>query len=71
MGEGLRLAEERGELPDLALTHFRYAEILHSRGHLKQSRENLDQAFEFFLDMEMTWWLEQAEELRERLPPPS
>lgn len=66
MGEGLRLAEERGELPDLALTHFRYAELLQQKGDQAEAREQLDQAIALFREMDMPWWLEQAEELREK-----
>ncbi len=67
MGKSLALARDRGERPNLAIAHFRYAEILHRQGHPKQARENLDQAFEFFREMEMPWWLEQADALRGRI----
>ena len=46
MGEGLRLAEEKGELPDLALTHFRYAELLQRRVNgLHVNHHRLQQRF--------------------------
>ena len=65
MGEGLRLAKERGALPDLAITHLRYAELLQQKGDLERAWEQLDKATELFRDMEMTWWLEQAGKLRD------
>ncbi|MCH9046672.1 MAG: AAA family ATPase [SAR324 cluster bacterium] len=71
MEKSLALAQDRGERPNLAIAHFRYAELFQQKGDLPKACENLDQAIAFFRDMEMPWWLEQAEELRERLPPPS
>ena len=53
--------------PDLALTHFRYAECLHKIGDLDAAREQLHQAKALFRDMEMTWWLEHADALRQRI----
>ena len=65
--DGLDIAKQRGEGPDLALTHFRYAEILHKKGDLDAAREQLDQATALFADMEMTWWSKQADGLRGRI----
>ena len=63
----IRLTEERGARPDLAITHFRYAELLQQKGDLPQAREQLGQATALFSDMEMTWWLEEAEALEKSL----
>ena len=65
--ESRRLARERSARPDMALTHLRYAEILHKKGDLDAAREQLDQATALFGEMEMTWWLEQAEALEKTL----
>ena len=64
----LSLAEKRGERPHLAITHFRYAELLQQKGDLPHAREQLGQATALFREMEMTWWLEQAEALGKSLP---
>ena len=61
------LAEERGARPELAISHFRYAELFRKKGDHDAAREQLDQATALFRDMEMTWWLEQAEELGKTL----
>ena len=63
MLQSLAMAEARGARPDLAITHLRYAELLNKKGDLKQAREQLDQAAVLFREMEMTWWMEQAEAL--------
>ena len=63
----VRLAAKWEARPDLAVTHFRFAEILHKKGDLDAAREQLDQAAALFADMEMTWWSEQAKKLRGRI----
>jgi tetratricopeptide (TPR) repeat protein len=67
MQASLRLARERGERPNLALAHLRHAEILHKKVDLARARVEIDQASKLFLDMDMTWWGEQAEALRGRI----
>ena len=57
----------RGARPDRAITHYRYAELLHEKGDPEQAREQFAKATALFRDMEMTWWLEQVEELGKRL----
>ncbi|MEE9612114.1 MAG: adenylate/guanylate cyclase domain-containing protein [Desulfatiglandales bacterium] len=69
MGESLRLAEERGARPDLAIGCFRYSELLRDKDDLDQARNYLNRATGLFSEMEMAWWLEQAEELEKRLAP--
>ena len=61
--EGLACCEKLGARPDLALTHFHYAELLQKKGDHDAAREQLDQATALFRDMEMAWWLKQAEKL--------
>ncbi|MCZ6552284.1 MAG: hypothetical protein O7A67_00660, partial [SAR324 cluster bacterium] len=61
------VGEEDGAKPNVALTHFRYAECLHKKGDLDTAREQLDRAEALFRDMGMDWWTEQAEGLRGRL----
>ena len=53
--------------PDLAVTHFRYVELLQHTGDQIEAHEQLDQASSLFREMEMTGWLEQAEELGKTL----
>jgi tetratricopeptide (TPR) repeat protein len=65
--QGIRLAKERGELPNLAITHFRSAELLQKKGDLDQAREQLRYATALFREMKMSWWLEQAEALGKNL----
>ncbi len=67
LGTCMALAEKRGERPHLAITHFRYAELLRQKGDPREAREQLGQATALFREMEMTWWLEQAEELGKTL----
>lgn len=67
MGESLRLAEERGARPDLAVNCFRYAELLHDKGDMERATGYLKQATELFREMDMAWWLEQAEKIRKSL----
>ena len=67
MQASLRVSEELGERPNLAITHFRYAELLQQKGDLSEARENLDKAATLFREMGMTWWLEQAEALGKSL----
>ena len=52
-----------GARPDRAITHYRYAELLSKKGDSALAREQLEQATILFREMEMTWWLEQAETL--------
>ena len=67
MTESFRLAKERGARPELAVTHFRYAELLQQKSDLPKAREQLNKASALFSEMEMNWWLEQAEALRKNL----
>ncbi|MCH9046803.1 MAG: tetratricopeptide repeat protein, partial [SAR324 cluster bacterium] len=66
MAESLRLAASRGERPNLAVVHFRFAELLQKKGDEAAAREKLSQATALFREMGMTWWLEQAERLATR-----
>ena len=54
--------------PEAAVTHFRYAELLHARNDFEQARIHVVAASELFAAMGMTWWSEQAAKLRTRLP---
>ena len=67
MEKSLAFFRERGGRPDKAVCHFRYAEILAKFNYTPLSREQLDQATTLFREMEMTWWLEQAEALGKEL----
>jgi tetratricopeptide (TPR) repeat protein len=63
----LRVAREFGQRPDLAVTHFRYAEILHKKADHPAALAQLAEAEKLFAEMEMTWWSEQAAGLRTRI----
>ena len=67
MEKGLRLCEERGQRPWLSWGYYHYAQILFDRGDHKKSQEYLNQAIELFTEMQMPWWLDQAQALEERL----
>jgi tetratricopeptide (TPR) repeat protein len=66
-GSCLEIAASRNMRPDLAITHFRYAELQEKRGDLDLAREQLDKATDLFREMEMTWWLARGEALRKTL----
>ncbi len=63
MQTAIQVAIDCGARPDRAITHYRYAELLHKKGDPAAAHEQLDQATALFREMEMNWWLEQAEEL--------
>ncbi len=70
MKHSLRLARERGERPNLAIGHFRYAELLRDKGgkaDLKRARAELGKAARLFGEMDMPWWQEQARALKAEL----
>ena len=67
MQKSLSSAKTLGYRPDLAVSHFRYAELLRDRGDVAQARSQLDQAAGLFAEMEMTWWMHQAITLRAEL----
>ena len=62
-----QLARRRGQCPQAAITHFRYAECLHKKGDLDAAQEKLDQAEKLFGEMGMDWWMKQAQGLRGRI----
>ena len=51
----LALTEERGERPNLAIGHFRYAEMLNDRGDAEAAKSQLLQAAKLFREMGMDW----------------
>ena len=63
MPDGIELAERLEIHPGLARSHFHFAELLQKKSDLPRAREKLDPATVLYRDMEMTWWLEQAEVL--------
>ena len=65
----LKLAEKLERRPDLAVGHLDYAKLLAEKGDVERAQEQLQFATNLFTDMEMSWWLEQAEELEKRLGP--
>ena len=67
MHQAVSLASKHGFRPGLAECHFRYAVLLHRKGDQNAAGEQLDKAMALFQEMEMPWWMEQAEMLRERM----
>lgn len=67
MQKSLSSAQTLGYRPDLAVSHFRYSELLAIGGEVAQARSQLNQAAGLFAEMEMTWWMKQASELRAEL----
>ena len=65
--ESIRLATERKARPELALSHFRYAEALAQTEDLSLARSQLETAEALFREIGMSWWLEQASALRNKL----
>ena len=49
------------------IAHFRYAELFQQKGDLPKARENLHQASALFHEIDMPWWLEQADALGARI----
>ena len=68
MRKSIRLHQERGERPYLAIAYYHYAELLQKMGEPNQARDYLGQACTLFSDMGMAWWLEQAHKLNATLP---
>jgi class 3 adenylate cyclase/tetratricopeptide (TPR) repeat protein len=60
--EALALAEPRGMRPLVAHCHFGLAKLHHRRGDREWAQEDLAIATAMYREMDMTYWLEQAEE---------
>jgi predicted ATPase/class 3 adenylate cyclase len=67
MNTAVRIAGEQNSMTTLAEIHYRYAEILAEKGDIDKAREQVDKATSLFSEMQMTWWLEQAQKIRESL----
>jgi predicted ATPase/class 3 adenylate cyclase len=67
MQKSLAVARNVGYRPELAVSQFRYAELLRDKGDTGGAREHLNEAGELFAEMEMTWWRAQADGLRSEL----
>ena len=61
--KGLRLCQERGQLPYLAQGYFEYARILFNRKDQQKAKSYLNHAIGMFIEMKMTWWLKHCKEL--------
>ncbi len=67
MQSSFAYATSVGYRPELAMNHFRYAEILRTKGDLARARPHLDDAIKLFTELDMPWWLEQAAKLSGQL----
>jgi tetratricopeptide (TPR) repeat protein len=65
--DSIRFATERKARPELAISHFRYALALSQTGDVDRARSQLETAESLFRKIEMTWWLDQASVLRNKL----
>jgi hypothetical protein len=59
--EALGFAEARGMQPLIAHCHLGLGRLYHRTGRDGQARDNLTMAATMYREMEMTYWLEQAE----------
>jgi hypothetical protein len=67
MEESLRVARAQGERPFEAVTHLRYAELMHKKDEREAAFEQLAEAEKLFAGLDMSWWSEQAAGLRGRI----
>jgi class 3 adenylate cyclase len=65
--EALALAEEIGMRPLIAHCHLGLGKLYRRDGKREQAQEHLTTATAMYRDMGMTYWLEQAEEVRRQL----
>jgi class 3 adenylate cyclase/tetratricopeptide (TPR) repeat protein len=65
--KSIQLADKRGTKPEKAISCFRYAELLRNKGDINQAKDYLALAMDLFTKMNMTWWIEQTKNLRQRL----
>lgn len=70
MARAVRLAEQRGSPPALAVTRWQAAELAAAQGEAHHACTLLDAAEEAFVQMAMHWHQAQARALRARLVPP-
>jgi tetratricopeptide (TPR) repeat protein len=66
----IELSRATGSRPELAISHFRYAEALAQLEHMQRATQELDLAESLFREMEMQWWPDRASELRAKLGSP-
>ncbi len=64
MDSSLASATEADIPSERGVGHFRYAEILHEKGDRARAREHLSKAEELFCELEMSWWMDKAANLR-------
>jgi hypothetical protein len=67
METSLRFAMVQERIPDLAINHFCYAELLGQHGACDEAKRNLESAERHFRDLKMSWWSGQAARLRVEL----
>ena len=67
MEESLAMVTSLKYQPEVAVTHFRYAELLHGRGDFKRATIHVAAASELFAAMDMIWWSQQAAKLKTTL----
>jgi hypothetical protein len=60
--EALALAVELGMRPEVAHCHLGLGKLYRRTGKREQAREHLTTATTMYREMEMTYWLEKAEE---------
>jgi hypothetical protein len=63
----LTVSRAQDRKPDLAISYFRYAELLQRQGERQEASLRLAEADKLFAAMDMTWWSQQAAKLRTNL----
>ncbi len=67
IAHSIRAAEQRGELPHLAITFLRYAQILRTKGAYREACDQLSRATQLFTQLRMQWWIGEAGRLQSEL----
>ena len=67
MDKAISIARSQQRIPDLAICHFRQAQLLEQKGAHADARSCLDEAEKSFDAMNMTWWLDEARKLRREI----
>jgi len=65
--KAIQVTSETKSRPELAISHFRFAETLEQTVDASSARSQLEMAETLFQEIGMHWWLEQAIALRDKL----
>lgn len=65
VNRSLKLALQRGQRPDEAITRYRHGEILRKMGNRPAALRQLERAENLFVSMKMAWWVNIAQSTRQ------